>query len=192
MPLLNAGQLSRLVLKVQGEIDAQLALEGARRDEERLRRLEFEAAESGGGVFPTLTGARPGNTFQAQSDGARKVLSIGSGKGGKKTLTTMTFRPIPPVTPVETPPPVETVSRPRSPPLDAFKLEKDMKKMLAWRKENDRPWGNQKAHTKGEVWKYIEMEVPHMIITGEGMGRRKAKARLQGKGEGGRNVPGAG
>lgn len=64
--------------------------------------------------------------------------------------------------------------------------------MDSWRKEEDRPWGDMKADKKGEVWTYVELPLSHWIEE-DSEGRRKAakKKGKDGRGEGGRVVPGA-
>ena len=194
-PLYSPAQLARLVLRIDSEIEDQLASEQAKRDALEREAQQRALEQSGGGAFPTLPGGGPGRG-PAAVDNTRKVLSIGAGKGkgkGKATLTTTTYRsasasstPAGPATPSI---PVDTVSRPRSPPLDPSRIEKEWNKVDSWRKEEDRPWGDLKADKKGEVWTYVELPLSHWIEE-DSEGRRKA-AKKKGRGEGGRVVPGA-
>ena len=88
--------------------------------------------------------------------------------------------------------PTDIVPRPRSPPLEAARVEKELNKVLSWRRDEDRPWGDSKKDKKGEVWKYVEVFVPESIME-DAEGRRKAAARKKSKGIGmnGTAVPGA-
>ena len=159
-------------------------------DRDRLARL---AAESGGGAFPTLGGGRPPQLQQVQDQG-RKVLTVGKGGKGKATLTTYTYTTASSSAEIVTPPPSDIVSRPRSPPLEAARIEKELKKLVAWRLAEDRPWGDMKADKKGEGWKYVEAIVPESIME-DSEGRRKTgRKKKVGKGLGmdGKAVPGAG
>ena len=190
-PLLSPAQLARLLLRVQSEIDAQLALEQAEREETERERLARLAAESGGGAFPIL----PGGAHSRHTSGeqGRKVLTLGGKAGkGRATLTT-TFTRSTPTGPTTPPLPTDIVPRPRSPPFEVGRIEKELSKVLAWRVEVDRPWGDLRADKKGEGWKYVEVVVPQSIME-DSEGRRKAarkKKPAKGVGVGGRVVPGA-
>ncbi len=190
-PLLSPAQLARLLLRLQNDLDAQLALEETRRDEEERERLARLAAESGGGAFPTLGG---GKQVEAVQDRGRKVLTLGKGGKGKATLTTTYTRPSTssPAEPA-TPPPTDITSRPRSAPLDAGRVEKELNKVLSWRLAEDRPWGDMKADKKGEVWKYVEAIVPEAIMEVTEGRRKAARKKQSGKGLGvdEKVVPGA-
>ncbi|WVF72285.1 hypothetical protein IAT40_007097 [Kwoniella sp. CBS 6097] len=222
-PISTPAQLARLILRLEVEIENQLAKEERQRQEAERERLARLAAEAGGGAFPTLNGRTPTPNSTASASAAagaaaaRKVISIGgggAGKGkgkGKSTITTTTYKPSPSPsngngTPASksranTPPPSDIMPRLRYNPINPEKVEKEVRKLLSWREENDRPFGDfrlEKVNTNksnNEVgsaggWKYKEMEVVHVRHEGEGDGRRRrAKAR---RGEGGREVPGAG
>ncbi|WVR05096.1 hypothetical protein IAU60_002108 [Kwoniella sp. DSM 27419] len=193
-PLATPAQLARLILRLDDEIAQQVAKEERQREEAERVRLARLAAEAGGGAFPSLPGAQ--TTTPSAGTGGRKVLTIGAkGKGkGKSTITTTTYRPASVASPSGsrpvTPPPNDIMPRLRSNPVSADKIEKELKKLLTWRAEVGRPFGDLKAEKKGETgWKYKELEVVHVRMDGDGEGRRrKAKAR---RGENGREVPGA-
>ncbi|WWD15834.1 hypothetical protein CI109_100258 [Kwoniella shandongensis] len=210
-PLSSPAQIARLILRLENEIEEQEGREDKLRLDRERARLERLAAEAGGGSFPTLSGGGGGgggasNQHSQQTGagagGARKVLTIGGGGGkgkGKATITTTTYRPVPasasgsatPVDPYDPPPPSDLVPRLRSQPFDATKVEKELTKLLRWREEQDRPWGDMKLEKKDpvDVWKYTQMEV--VVVTqegGEAGRRRKGKFR---RGEGGREVAGA-
>ncbi|OCF38491.1 hypothetical protein I317_07733 [Kwoniella heveanensis CBS 569] len=223
--LSTPAQLARLILRLEVEIENQLAKEERQRQEAERERLARLAAEAGGGAFPTLNGRVPtpvyrSNTPGAGAGGGRRVITIGgsgggAGKGkgkGKSTITTTTYRPSPSPsnatgsgTPAsksraKTPPPSDVMPRLRYNPINPEKVEKEVRKLLSWREETDRPFGDIRAEKPKEsgdltssstgCWKYKDMEVVHVRPEGEGDGRRRrAKAR---RGEGGREVPGAG
>ncbi|WVQ98644.1 hypothetical protein IAU59_005775 [Kwoniella sp. CBS 9459] len=228
-PLSTPAQLARLILRLEVEIENQLAKEERQRQEAERERLARLAAEAGGGAFPTLGGGGGGGgrastpVSVGQPAGARKVISIGGGGGGagagggkgkgkgKSTITTTTYKPSPSPSNghsanrsrANTPPPSDIMPRLRYNPINPDKVEKGVRKLLSWREENDRPFGDFRIEKlRGGVggggsisdvgggWKYKEMEIVHVRMEGEGDGRRrKAKAR---RGEGGREVPGAG
>jgi len=184
-------------MRISTEIEEQLESEQAERDAIEKERQDRLIAESGGGAFPTLPGGSGGSRPQTMADASRKVLTIGgSGKGkGKAVLTTTTYRqsPTPAVSEPATPMTYDTIARPRSPPLDAGRIEKEVEKWAQWRKTEDRPWGDMKADNKGETWTYIELPLSQWVeeVT---EGRRKAakkKKKEGGQGENGRVVPGA-
>ena len=198
-------------MRVEDEIAAQFAREQEAREAVQRRRQMAVQAEA---AFPSLGGAGGAggggggsmSHLLGKKEEARKVLTIGaagSGKGGKGagkgkgrvTLTTTTSIPSPSAIEVDTDPLEDeadpylktTIPRPRSPPLERARVEKEFAKHLKWRADEDRPWGDMKAAKKGEVWVYKEL--PIAIMPEEGAGRRKKKAG--GQGVGGRNVPGA-
>lgn len=72
-------------------------------------------------------------------------------------------------------------------------MEKDLAKVLKWREEQDRPWGDCKKVKKGEEWKYIESKVLVMVEEDRVGRRRKKKDAAEEKGSGmdGRKVVGA-
>ncbi|WRT67043.1 uncharacterized protein IL334_004009 [Kwoniella shivajii] len=201
-PLSTPAQLARLILRIEGEIESQLAKEEREREQIERDRLARLAADAGGGSFPTLPGS---NTSQQQittSVGGRKVLTIASsknthGKGGKgkSKITSTTYfpqssssttssRPI-------TPPP-ETIPRLRMNPLDIQKIEKELKKLLNLRDESDRSWADLKPDKRNDGLQLEYKELPVVHINPENtMGRRK-KGKARKLGEGGREVPGAG
>ena len=128
------------------------------------------------------------------------MLTVGKGGNGKATLTTYTYTNAQPASSttaeVETPQPTDIVSRPRSPPQEAARIEKELKKAVSWRVAEDRPWGDMKADKKGEGWRYVEAMVPESIME-DSEGRRKAGRRKKkdekglGMGMNGKAVPGA-
>ena len=196
--LYSSAQLSRLVLRVSSDIDAQLALEQDLREAEEQARQERLLAQSGGGAFPTLPGSstRTANpTTGGGGGGSRTVLTIGKNAKGKAKITTTTYKPSPPVTPNPTEIirpafPTDITPRPRSPPLDAERVRREVQKVEAWRFAEDRPWGDVKAEHRGDGWGYVELPVSHWVEE-DSQGRRKS-AKKKGKvGEGGRVVPGA-
>ena len=195
-PLLSPAQLARVLLRVQQDIDAQLTIEQAERDAVERERQQRLIAESGGGAFPTLGGgpARPTPVPAALPAQERRVLTLGAkGKGkGKTTLTTTTIRPVSTPSPrPDTPPPDDIYPRPRSPPFDIVRVAKDLNKVLQWRAEEDRPWGNMKEKDKNRL-EYQELPISHFIEE-HAVGRRKAakQKKAEGKGVDGRVVPGA-
>jgi len=191
-PTLSPPALARLIQRVEGDIAAQLALEQDERDEAERQRKEKLLIASGGGAFPSLPGQQPAKPSSA--DVTRRVLTINKpSKGkGKATLTTTTYTPAAPSSSkakVEEEA-VETIPRPRSPPLDAHRAAKELAKALAWRTENDRPWADPKAERRGEMYEYI----PPLVIelpNEEGTGRRRKAKQKKGVGMDGRVVVGA-
>lgn len=184
-PLYSPAQLARLIHRITLEIEAQLALEQSAREAEERDRQARLIAESGGGAFPTL----PGALTAKQAPAGRKVLTIG--KNGTKLITT-SFKTPTIVSRTVTPPPTDIVARPRSPPLDQGRVEKEWQKTSLWRTTEGRPWGNKQADKKGEGWGYVELPLS-LWVEEDFVGRRKAakKKRKDGLGEGGRIVPGA-
>lgn len=126
------------------------------------------------------------------------MLTIGkNAKGkGRATVTTTTYTSVPVPSsskPKEEAPskPTDIIPRPRSPPLDAARAAKELNKILSWRDENDRPWGDPKAERRGETWSYKEAPVLE-VVGREGTGRRsKAKEKNKNIGLDGRKVVGA-
>jgi len=190
-------QLARLINRVQGEIDDRLALELAEREDQERARLDRLAAES---VFPVLASGNSTPVSQPQSDGGRKVLTIaggGGGGGGKgkgksrstATLTTTYTRPSPNPTRPPTPPAEDIVPRPPSSPLDSMRTEKELNKVLSWRENEDRPWGDMKGVRQGG-WVYSERVVLELMEEDK-VGRRKRKKDEKGLGVDGKKVVGA-
>lgn len=188
-------------MRLQAEIEAQLDKEQSLRDQRERDRRDRLIAESGGGAFPSLS-APTGTTSSAQGENARKVLTIGGGKGkGKAILTTTIIRPAPAGSPGATTQvvvPGDIVPKPREGPLDLPRIEKELNKVLKWREEEDRPWGDLKLDKKGDGWSYVELPVAEVVDDALLDGRRRqarkkknAQANGQGKGENGRLVPGA-
>lgn len=195
-PTLSPPALARLIQRVEGDVAAQLSHEQDERDETERKRKERLLIASGGGAFPTLPGGAPRAPASA-ADAARRVLTINKpAKGkGRTTVTATTYTSTPasskpkakePETPVD-----DSVPRPRSPPLDEKRVDKELAKALAWRDENDRPWADPKAERRGEMWDYI----PPLVIElagEEGTGRRRrARQKKAGVGVDGRVVVGA-
>ena len=187
------------MMRVSTEVEEQLDLEQADRDAIEKEKNDRLIAASGGGAFPTLPGGAAGGPAQSgrqtMADASRKVLTIGgSGKGkGKAVLTTTTYKPAPvPSAAAEAPTPIvyDTIARPRSPPLDAERIRKEVEKWEQWKKTEDRPWGDMKADKKGETWTYVEVPLTHWVEEGT-EGRRKAAKKKKKEGENGRVVPGA-
>jgi hypothetical protein len=183
-----------LILRVEGDIAAQIVREQDERDAAERARKDRLLAESGGGAFPTLPGGarKPASTAEA----ARKVLTIKSGQGkgkgkGKTTLTTTTYTTVatPPASSSQEPAAPETMPRPRSPPLDPSRRAKEAAKVHDWCVEQDRPWGDLKGERRGETWTYVEKIVVE-LANEEGTGRRR-KAKGKGLGVDGRHVVGA-
>jgi len=162
--------------------------------EERIRH-ERIAQESGGGSFPVLHGSSHLPT-PVVADTGRKVLTIGGkGKGKGKphaTLTTTYSRPTPIASRAPTPPPTDIIPRPRSPPLDNTRGDKDLQKTMTWRDTEDRPWGDVKLVKRGG-WNYVERAVLELVEEDK-IGRRRRKGREnadKGLGVDGRKVVGA-
>ncbi|BEI83531.1 hypothetical protein CcaverHIS002_0401350 [Cutaneotrichosporon cavernicola] len=192
-PTLSPPGLARLILRVEGDIAAQIAREQDERDAAERERKARLLAQSGGGAFPTLPGGA--RKLQSTADAARKVLTIKSGQGkskgrGKATLTTTTYTAVAtPPTSSKEPMAPETMPRPRSPPLNLSKRAKEAAKAHEWCFEQDRPWGDLKSERRSETWTYVErlvIEQPNE----EGMGRGR-KAKSKGLGANGRPVVGA-
>jgi hypothetical protein len=196
-----------LIAKLYAEIEAVMAREQTVRDEREQARRERMLAESGGGHFPTLNG-KPIVSTAANRPEARKVLTLGAaGKGKGKGRATMTTYSTPAsssaVSPNPSPAPSSaaiaaaetTISRPREGPLDAKRLEKEWAKVAAWRKEEDRPWGDPRAQKNGDAWVYTPKPVLELMLDHEELRReaRRKKGSLasQGIGLDGRKVPGA-
>jgi len=194
--LQTPAQLARLIQQVQSEVEDQLALEQSQQEQDERIRLERLALESGGGSFPILPGASHVPTPQTIDTG-RKVLTIaGKGKGKGKssaTLTTTYSRPTPTPSRPSTPPPTDHVPRPRSPPLDLVRGEKDLQKQINWRDTEDRPWGDMKLVKRGG-WNYMERAVLELVEEDKiGRRRRRGKENVEkGMGVDGRMVVGAG
>lgn len=189
-----------MILRVQNDVEAQMASEQAAREEEERRRADEVAAQA---AFPYLSSAGKASSQskgQQPQDQARKVLTIGGGaKGGKgkgkATLTTTYMRPVAPATPSSANDqpaiPTDIVPRPRSPPLERARVEKELAKLLQWRKEEDRPWGDLKAEKKGEAWQYVPLPASGLMQDDDHVGRRKAKKKVKGLGADGKVVVGA-
>lgn len=168
-------------------------------EHEERAKLERLAAESGGGSFPLLgPGAHGQPATHIDKDTGRKVLTIGANAKGKgkgrstATLTTTYSRPIPSPSRPATPPPTDIVPRPRSPPLDLVRGEKDLNKAMAWRETEDRPWGDMKLAKRGG-WTYMAPAVLELVEEDQ-IGRRRKKGRenaQKGVGVDGRKVVGA-
>ncbi|KAL7422280.1 hypothetical protein Q5752_002926 [Cryptotrichosporon argae] len=198
--LYTSSALARLILRVQAEADAQAAREQATRDERERARLARLAAESGGGAFPTLPGAAPVQPPGPAQRQERKVLSLSTVGGknakgkAKATITTTTYRAPSPVRDAEgghegpEDDVADVIARPRSPPMEYRRIEKEIAEAASWRKEADRPWGDPKAEKKGtDKLAYVEKTVVALIPE---EGRRK-KAKQKGLGVDGRKVVGA-
>lgn len=202
--LYSPAGLSRLIMRLQAEIEAQLDKEQSLRDQRERDRRDRLIAESGGGAFPSLS-APTVTSPSAQGETARKVLTIGGGKGkgkGKAILTTTIIRPAPAGAPpgatTQVVVPGDIVPKPREGPLDLPRIEKELNKVLKWREEEDRPWGDLQLDKKGDGWSYVELPVAEVVDDALLDGRRRqarkkknAQANGQGKGENGRLVPGA-
>lgn len=131
-------------------------------------------------------------------------MTIGGGKGGKgkgkATLTTTYMRPALPssggstssnLAAAESQTPTDVVPRPRSPPLERARIEKEIAKVLQWRTAEDRPWGDPKAEKRGEGWKYAPLPASALMLDDDHVGRRKAKKKIKGLGVDGKAVVGA-
>lgn len=190
-PTLSPQALARLLLRVESDIQAQLALENEKREQRARERRERALAESGGGAFPSL----PANEApRSAADAARRVLTIsnakGKGKGKAVLTTTKTVKKEKEVHREEEEEGPEVVQRPRSPPLDPQRSVGELMKTLQWRIAEDRPWGDMKAVKRGEGWSYVEPMV--IALPGEeGSGRRSKKKSQKGLGVDGRVVVGA-
>lgn len=164
--------------------------------ERERERQEMLLAESGGGQFPSLTvgSANATGTNNVPLGGARKVISIGAkDKGkGRAMVTATTYRTgsSAPSPRPKTPPPENIMPRPRSIPVDQNKAEKELTKVLNWRKEEGRPWGNMKAEKRGDAMKYVGVDVIAMRHVDENTMGRRRRGKLK-TGEAGRIVPGA-
>lgn len=186
-PLLTPSSLARLVQRVAIEIDAQIAKEEEARDV--VKRAELAKAEAVAS-FPYLAGTAGAPQHPSATDAGHKVLTIGKGKG-RITLTTTHTLPQQPMVPAEPERYSEAViDRPRSPPLEQSRTEKELAKNLKWRAEEDRPWGDMKAVKKGEAWSYVEQQI-FEIVEDDRIGRRKARKGKGTEGVNGRVVPGA-
>ncbi|WWD01498.1 hypothetical protein V866_008442 [Kwoniella sp. B9012] len=197
-PLSTPAQTSRLILRLESEIEQQLSKEEIERQQMEKERLERLAVQAGGGSFPSLPGQTPSQSIVTTNNQGRKVISIGSKVKGKSKITTTTYIPKPPTpsTPKEVGEgdkiPDDIVPRLRYNPIDKIRLEKELNKLLNYRKEHDRPYGDPKLLTSdkdGVVLVYRELVVP-VIRNEETAGRRK-KGKAKRLGEGGREVPGA-
>ena len=193
--LQTPAQLSRLIHQIESEVENQLAQEQSQAEAEERNRQESVLRASGGGSFPILPTSGP-NTVS--HDAGRKVLTINSQKGKGKhpsaTLTTTYSRPspVPGSSRQGTPPPTDLVPRPRSPPLDHTRGDKDLNKLLSWREAEDRPWGDVKLVKKGG-WSYQPPAVLELVEE-DAIGRRRRKGRenaAKGLGADGRKVVGA-
>lgn len=188
-PLITPSALARLLQRVQTEIEDTLAAEQYAREE--IKRADQRKAEVAAS-FPYLAGtagAPPASTA-ASSEAGHKVLTIGKGKG-RITLTTTTTYPVVPAAPAEPERYSEAViARPRSPPLEAARVEKELAKTLKWREAEDRPWGDLKAAKKGTGWAYVEQQIVE-VIEEDRVGRRKGRKGKGTAGVDGRVVPGA-
>ncbi|OWZ65597.1 hypothetical protein AYX15_02943 [Cryptococcus neoformans] len=195
-PLYNPAQLSRLILKVETDLEDQIEKERMEELERQRERQEMLQAESGGGQFPSLTAgsASATGTNNVPLGGARKVISIGAkDKGkGRAMVTTTTYRTgsSAPSPRPKTPPPENIMPRPRSIPVDQIKAEKELTKVLNWRKEEGKPWGDMKAEKRGDKMKYVGVDVIVMSQVNENTMGRRRKGKLK-TGEAGRVVPGA-
>ncbi|OCF55317.1 hypothetical protein L486_07432 [Kwoniella mangroviensis CBS 10435] len=199
-PLSTPAQISRLILRLESEIEHQLSKEEIERQQMEQERLERLAVQAGGGSFPSLPGQIPPQSIVTTNNQGRKVISIGSRVKGKSKITTTTYIPKPPTpsTPKEGREgdkiPDDIVPRLRYNPIDKNRLEKELNKLSNYRKEHDRPYGDPKllGSDKGKdgvVLVYRELVVP-VIRSEETAGRRK-KGKAKRLGEGGREVPGA-
>ena len=65
-------------------------------------------------------------------------------------------------------------------------MEKELNKVLNWREQEDRPWGDMRADKKGEAMVYV----PIPIYVLNHIGRRKGKKKAKGMGIDGRAVVG--
>ncbi|KIR58663.1 hypothetical protein I314_05502 [Cryptococcus bacillisporus CA1873] len=195
-PLYNAAQLSRLILKVETDLENQLEKERMEELGRERERQEMLLAESGGGQFPSLTAgsASATGTNNVPLGGARKVISIGAKdkEKGRAMVTATTYRNWSSTSSrrPKTPPPENIMPRPRSIPVDQNKAEKELTKVLNWRKEEGRPWGNMKAEKRGDAMKYVGVDVIAMRHVDENTIGRRRKGKLK-TGEAGRIVPGA-
>ena len=195
--LQTPAQLARLINQVQSEVEHQLEVEQGQQEQEERNRLERLAQESGGGSFPVLHGSSHVPTpTSTPTENGRKVLTIGGkGKGKGKssaTLTTTYSRPSPIPSRAPTPPPTDITPRPRSPPLDNTRGDKDLQKTMNWRETEDRPWADMKLVKKGG-WNYIERAVMELVEEDK-IGRRRRKGREnaeKGLGIDGKKVVGA-
>lgn len=208
-PILSPAALARLLLRIQDDVDAQLAREQAARDEVERARIAAVQAQA---AFPYLSGTKGSGIGTGVGSGplaqpvpgppgseGRKVLTIGSkgkGKGKAKTttLTTTYTRPTP--TPSPQPGssgansnnkgdeiPSDIIPRPRSAPMEKNRTDKELDKALRWREEEDRPWGDQKVDKKGEGWNYLPL--PVLAIGGEDQVGRRRKKKGMGTAQGG-------
>ncbi|RXK38322.1 hypothetical protein M231_04364 [Tremella mesenterica] len=201
--LLSPAQLSRLIVLVQGQLSQQLSIEESEEEErERIQREQL-LVQSGGGSFPSLsssiTTSIPTPTSNSTPEG-RKVLNLSKGKG-KATLTTYTMVPTlqngtntlnggkegkKEIKEREIR--EDIVGKPKEGP--DIKGEKDLIKVLRWREEEDRPWGDMKGIKKEDVWEYVGKGNVVEILEEGMVGRRKSK-KLKGIGMDGKLVVGA-
>ncbi|WVQ70186.1 uncharacterized protein L199_008411 [Kwoniella botswanensis] len=197
-PLSTPAQTSRLILRLETEIEHQLSKEEIERQQMEKERLERLAVQAGGGSFPSLPGQTPPQSIVTTNNQGRKVISIGSKVKGKSKITTTTYitKPPTPSTPKEAGEGDkildDIVPRLKYNPIDKNRLEKESNKLLNYRKEHDRPYGDPKLlgqEKDGVVLVYRELAVP-VIRNEETAGRRK-KGKAKRLGEGGREVPGA-
>lgn len=193
LAILNPSQIARLLQRVQADMEEQLAHEQGEREQAERGRLARLAAESGGGSFPVLS-QRPdslGPDVLVPSQ-ARKVLTIGKSSSGRAQVTSTTYtRTTSSASRPTTPPPSDIVHRPRSPLIDRVRGEKELDKVLRWRSEEDRPWGDLTGEKKGDLWAYVPDEIPVFIEDGTSGRRREAKKRGEARmGKGGRVIPG--
>lgn len=192
-PTLTPPALARLLLRVEADIAAQLAIEAEKREQRAREKRERALAESGGGAFPSLPAH---DAPQTAADAARRVLTLSAAKGkgrGKAVLTTTTTvrKDKEPSASAAEEESVQVVPRPRSPPLDPQRTVSELLKTLQWRVAEDRPWGDLKAVKRGDALHYIPPAVV-AVPNEEGTGRRrKAKDKSKGLGVDGRVVVGS-
>ncbi|WWC90122.1 uncharacterized protein L201_005055 [Kwoniella dendrophila CBS 6074] len=199
-PLSTPAQLSRLILRIEGEIEIQLNKEERERQLIEKERLERLAIEAGGGSFPTLSSnssIQQGNVTM-NAPGGRKVISIGNKIKGKTKITTTTYTNLPSTSSntgsgigsrAITPEPENIIPRLREKPIDSNKLEKELNKLINYRFEQNRLFADLKLDKKGENIKYKELYIPTIQLESQPGRRRKGKAKRLG--ENGREVPGA-
>jgi hypothetical protein len=178
------------------ELDAVLRAEAEEREKVEQAKREMVLAESGGGAFPSLTGATTAASVTASPVNARKVLTLGGGAGSKSsnaTMTTYTKRKVaegvmPPKSATNGPR-VVRVPRPRCEPLS----EKEANAIWEQDESGRNMLGRRFARMEepvGSVPEAIYVPAKQERATGEEDGGKKRKKK--GKGVDGAVVPGAG
>jgi hypothetical protein len=146
---------------------------------------EIELHNSGGGIFPTLTGKPEPKPTQNLP---RKVISIGSGK--KTTVSTFISVPSPAASTPNSGRTSPVEERIPPPPQTAVIVELDPELKILQRQ---RPWVDLRDPTPMYQPKQPEQQPQGEQSRGGGRGRKRGRGRGRGSGnDGARTVPGSG